>query len=182
MVYAPEILSKMFRRDRKAWSDDISAAFFFAMILISQWPVILCLFSRKNSREIRLIRLRFVAFPTLLAAVIPRRVLWNRPGDNKPIKCLFWIFFPVCDNCINSKRFNSLSALVNKKRKKDSSSQPTVFSNLFYKRPFYADKRVLPLDLRRLIIFLPCFVDIRFKNPWVLARLILLGWYVLFII
>jgi len=39
----------------------------------------------------------------------------------------------------------------------------------------YTDKRALPLDLRRLIILLPCLVDILFKNPCVRARFILLG-------
>ncbi len=38
-----------------------------------------------------------------------------------------------------------------------------------------ADSRFLPLARRRLIIRRPPLVDIRFRNPWVLARLILLG-------
>jgi hypothetical protein len=35
--------------------------------------------------------------------------------------------------------------------------------------------RFLPLALRLLMTLLPCFVDIRLKNPWVLTRFILLG-------
>lgn len=142
----------------------------------------MCLFSRKYSRVSRLILLRIAAFPTFLTTVTPRRDLWNRPGENIAIKYLFWIFFPKLDNLRNSERFNSLSALVKKKRKRNSSVHFAVFLYLFFWPTGYTDKRFRPFDLRRLIIFLPCFVDIRFKNPCVLARLILLGWYVLFII
>jgi len=39
----------------------------------------------------------------------------------------------------------------------------------------YTVKRLLPFARRRLIILLPDFVDIRFKNPCLRARLILLG-------
>lgn len=48
--------------------------------------------------------------------------------------------------------------------------------------PDQADSRFLPLARRRLMIRRPPLVDIRFRNPWARARLILLGWYVLFII
>lgn len=142
----------------------------------------MCLFSRKYSRVNRLILLRIAAFPTFLTTVTPRRDLWNRPGENIAIKCLFWNFFPKLDTLRNSDRFNSLSALVKKKRKRNSSVHFAVFLYLFFWPAGYTDKRFRPFDLRRLIIFLPGFVDIRFKNPCVLARLILLGWYVLFII
>jgi hypothetical protein len=40
---------------------------------------------------------------------------------------------------------------------------------------FYTDRRFLPFALLLLMILRPCFVDIRFRNPWVLARLMRLG-------
>jgi hypothetical protein len=46
----------------------------------------------------------------------------------------------------------------------------------------YADNRILPLALLRLMILLPCLVDIRLRKPWFRARLILLGWNVRFIL
>lgn len=46
----------------------------------------------------------------------------------------------------------------------------------------YPASRTRPLARRRFIIRRPCLVDIRFKKPWFLARLILLGWNVLFIL
>ena len=39
----------------------------------------------------------------------------------------------------------------------------------------YADSRFRPFARRRLMMLLPPLVDILFKKPWVLARLILLG-------
>ena len=45
----------------------------------------------------------------------------------------------------------------------------------------YAVSLLRPFALRLLTILLPCFVDILFKKPCVLARFILLGWNVLFI-
>lgn len=69
------ILSKTFWRDLKACPAVKSAASFLAMMLMSQYPLILCLFSRKYSREKRLIRLRQTALPTFFVTVIPRRDL-----------------------------------------------------------------------------------------------------------
>jgi len=45
----------------------------------------------------------------------------------------------------------------------------------------YAASRFLPFCRLLLTILLPALVDIRCKKPCVRARLILLGWYVLFI-
>jgi len=39
----------------------------------------------------------------------------------------------------------------------------------------YTDNRFRPFALRRLMTLRPCLVDIRFKNPWVLERFLLLG-------
>jgi hypothetical protein len=39
----------------------------------------------------------------------------------------------------------------------------------------YPASRALPLALRRLMIFLPCLVDIRLRKPWFLARFNRLG-------
>ena len=127
--------SKMFCRDKKAWPDDSLAASFLAMIFISQWPAIICLFSRKYSRENRLILLRVAAFPIFLTTVTPRRVLWNRFGQNIAIKCLFWIFSPNLDNRRNSVRFKILSALAKKKCKSRPSSITRCFLCLFYTHP-----------------------------------------------
>jgi len=55
----------------------------------------------------------------------------------------------------------------------------TVCPNTLKQR--YTTNRFLPLALRLLMTRLPCFVDILFKNPCVLARFTLLGWYVRFI-
>jgi hypothetical protein len=41
---------------------------------------------------------------------------------------------------------------------------------------FYTANRFLPLARLRLMTRRPAFVDILFLNPWVRARLILLGW------
>ena len=46
----------------------------------------------------------------------------------------------------------------------------------------YTVRRLRPLARLRLITRRPFFVDMRFKKPCFLARLILLGWYVRFII
>jgi hypothetical protein len=43
-----------------------------------------------------------------------------------------------------------------------------------------AASRFLPLARLRLMTRRPALVDILFLNPWVRARLILLGWYVRF--
>jgi hypothetical protein len=40
---------------------------------------------------------------------------------------------------------------------------------------FYSASRLRPLALLRLIMRLPCLVDILFLKPWVRARFILLG-------
>jgi hypothetical protein len=45
----------------------------------------------------------------------------------------------------------------------------------------YADSRMRPLALLRLMILLPCLVDIRLRKPWFRARFIRLGWNVRFI-
>lgn len=108
----------MFFRDAKACSDDRSAASFLAIIFISQFPVSLCLFSRKYSRQTRLILLRVGACPTFFVTVTPRRALSKRPGEKMATKCLLWIFFPVFDNRKKSGRFKILSALVNEKKRK----------------------------------------------------------------
>ena len=105
----------MFCRDKKAWADDRLTASFFAMIFISQFPVFLCLLSRKYSRVKRLILLRTTAFPTFLETVIPRRVLSILPGAKTAIKWLFWHRRPFAVNPKKSGRFSSLSALVKKK-------------------------------------------------------------------
>jgi hypothetical protein len=46
---------------------------------------------------------------------------------------------------------------------------------LHKKQATYTVNRFLPLALLLLTMRLPCFVDILFKNPWVLARFTLLG-------
>jgi len=174
------MLLNIFCSDKETFFDDRAAASFFAMIFISQYPVIMCLFSLKYSRENRLILFRIVAFPTFLVTVTPRRVILNRPGENIATKYLFWVFFPTFDNRINSDLFRILSALVNKKRKRCFPLQPVAIYRFFYipyinNYAYYTVKRVLPLALRRLIILLPFLVDILFKNPCVRARFILLG-------
>lgn len=105
----------MFFRKEKNASPVKWAASFFAMIFISQLPVILCLFSRKYSRERRLILLRVAAWPTFFVTVMPRRVRSYRPWANREIKYLFWTFFPNFDNRRNSERFKIRSALVKEK-------------------------------------------------------------------
>ena len=83
--------------------------------------------------------------------------------------------------------FQNSVCLGKKKPQKVSSSATYCYLCIYYimmsikNVARYTDKRALPLDLRRLIILLPCLVDILFKNPCVRARFILLGWYVLFI-
>jgi len=83
-----DILSKMFFSDMNACSEVSWAAALVAAMLISQQPMIVCLFSRKYSRENRLTLLRAAASPTLLDTVMPRRVLSNRPGQKIATKCL----------------------------------------------------------------------------------------------
>ena len=43
-----------------------------------------------------------------------------------------------------------------------------------------AERRFLPLSLRRLRTARPAFVLMRLRNPWVFFRFLLLGWYVRF--
>ncbi len=45
----------------------------------------------------------------------------------------------------------------------------------------HTDRRCRPFARRALITARPALVDIRLRNPWVLARLRTLGWYVRFI-
>jgi len=78
----------------------------------------------------------------------------------------------------NSWRLRSLSALVRVCR--------IAVSNMSKACPgrpnAYTVRRLRPLARLRLITRRPFFVDMRFKKPCFLARLILLGWYVRFII
>jgi hypothetical protein len=108
----------MFFSDAKACSDDSSADPFLAIIFISQFPFILCLLSRKYSRQIRLILLRAAACPTFFVTVTPRRVLSPIAEEKSAIKCLLWIFAPVFDNRKKSGLFKILSALANEKKRK----------------------------------------------------------------
>lgn len=126
-----DILSKMFFSDMNACSEVSWAAALVAAMLISQQPMIVCLFSRKYSRENRLTLLRAAAPPTLLDTVMPRRVLSNRPGQKIATKCLLWIFFPYLDKRIKSGRFKILSALAKKKRKRSRSYLTRCFSSVF---------------------------------------------------
>lgn len=110
----------MFFRDAKTCSDDRSAAAFLTIIFTSQFPVKLCLFSRKYSRQTRLILLRVAACPTFFVTVSPRRDLSKWPGEKIAIKYWFSTFLPALDNRRKSRRFKILSALVNVKKRTPS--------------------------------------------------------------
>jgi len=80
---------------------------------------------------------------------------------------------------MNSERFKILSALVKenlRKIKRPLQHIPALYEcRQVQVAKYYTANRFLPFALRLLIIFLPCLVDIRFKKPCFLARLILLG-------
>ena len=55
------------------------------------------------------------------------------------------------------------------------------FTRLETSKMFYTANLFLPLARRAVITFLPFFVFIRVRKPWVLFLGVLCGWYVLFI-
>lgn len=97
------------------------------------------------------------------------------------MKCLLWKALPERDDRRNSERLSILSALVNKNFNRVHASRtgrpgpqwPAGEAGLA--RRAYAERRFRPLARRRLMMFRPALVDIRFRKPWVLERLILLG-------
>ena len=117
-------------------------------------------------------------------------------------KCLFWILFPQRLKRKNSGRFNILSSLE-KVYFPESAKAPQYDSKIIEHRSSLLPKEFRrwsmlasvkiavagyianlfrPLARLRFIIRRPPLVDMRFKKPWVRARLIRLGWYVLFIV
>ena len=107
------MLSHISCKDENTESEVNVAASFFAMIFISQLPLILRLFNRKNSRDNLLILFRMAADPTFLGTVTPSRDFSYFPGQNVVMKNLFWTLFPIFAKCKYSDRFKSRSALVN---------------------------------------------------------------------
>ena len=133
MIVHLDILPKMSCRDEDTCSDDKVAASCLAIMLISQIPVSLCLFSRKYSREYLLILLRVTAGPTFFVTVIPRRTLSVRPEEYTAIKCLFWILLPDLANLRNSVLLNNLSALVKENLRKSRYSSATLVVFFYYR-------------------------------------------------
>ena len=84
----PDIFDHIFSSDSNSLWFFVADALSFAIRLISQEPFSLCLFSRKNSRDSRLIRFRVTALPTFLLTVIPNRVLCAGEGAIIAIKQL----------------------------------------------------------------------------------------------
>ena len=105
-----DIRLNIFCNDREASSDEMSAIWFLAIILMSHTPDRNCRFNRKNSRTRRLILFLLTARPTFLVTVMPNRERPYRPGEKTAIKCSFCNLRPVFANAINSRRFKILSA------------------------------------------------------------------------
>lgn len=102
--------------DRKADSEEKSAACLLAIILISQIPARRCRLNLKCSRISRLIRLRLTAGPTFLVTVMPIRDRPSRLGEKMAMKCSFCIRRPDLARARYSRLFKILSALVKKNR------------------------------------------------------------------
>lgn len=149
----------------------ISAASLRAIRLISRGLASRCRFSRKASLANRLIRLRCTAPPTLRLTVIPIREAPPLAGAAKTMKNRVDIRCPESDSAINSERFKRRSVFLKKKR------------NYFFSERRFFDSpgknqpasRALPFARLRLRILRPLLVDMRFRKPWFLARLSLLG-------
>lgn len=84
-----DMLSKRMSSDEKAGVDGRSAAGFFAMTLMSQFPRSRWRFNLKYSRTYRLMRFRATAQPTFLVTVMPKRGRWARPDPKLAIKYRF---------------------------------------------------------------------------------------------
>ena len=170
-------------------ADASPAASFFAIILISSVVPSFSRFVRKYSRSNRLIRFLVTAFPTRLVTVTPSRDCGVDPVKNKTIKCEFCTRRPVLEMLMNSGRFRIRSAPVYIRLFNSHPlgyQQALLFPLNTLKSRFvflsanavracpgrrtYTDSRFLPFCLLRLMIFLPCFVDILIKNPCRLAR------------
>ncbi len=109
------ILSKIPRSAANVSWDESPAAFFLAMMLISQTPSNSCWLLRKNSRVRRLIRFLVTAPPIFLVTVIPRRVRCFSPGKTTARKKGEEICLPHRDSRMNSRRFRSLASLGKEK-------------------------------------------------------------------
>jgi hypothetical protein len=134
-----------------------------------------CRFNRKNSRTIRLILFLLTARPSFFVTVTPNRDRPCRLGEKTAIKCSFCILRPLLDSAINSCRFKIRSAFV----KENCNGQASSFNlkNYEYRNngvlmitsqwiaACQADSRIRPLALLRLMILLPCLVDIRLRKP-----------------
>jgi len=107
-----------------------------------------------------------------LVTVIPIRHLPVLPGKKFPTKNLSRTLFPDPDILIKSLRFNSLSDLL---KKNEILIDPRNLIYITVCQYFQAVNFCLPLALRLFTILRPALVDILFKKPCVLARLILLG-------
>ena len=86
-----------------------------AIILISHLPDKQCRLIRKNSRTIRLIRLRSTACPTFLVTVTPNRDRSYRAGIKYAMNSAVCTLFPDFDRAVYSPRLRILSAFVKEK-------------------------------------------------------------------
>ncbi len=138
-----------------------------------------CRFNRKNSRTRRLILFLLTARPTFFVTVTPNRERPCRPEEKTAIKHSFCILRPDFASAMNSWRFKILSAFVKEycngqaswlNLKKFQGGNNWVLRKQEINYPpldfcAYADSRIRPLALLRLMILLPCLVDIRLRKP-----------------
>ena len=111
-----DMRAKMSVNDRKAFSEEKSAACLLAIMLMSQCPAKWCRLNRKYSRTRRLILFRLTAGPTFLVTVMPMRDRPSWLGEKIAMKCSFCILRPDSAKAMNSRRFKIRSALVKRKR------------------------------------------------------------------
>jgi hypothetical protein len=157
----------------------MSAILFFAIMLMSHSPDSNCRFNRKNSLTRRLILFLLTAPPTFLVIVTPSRERPCRPAEKTAIKYSFCILRPDFASAINSWRFKILSPFVKENCIGKNNYRPLIeahyvgiaahyagiAANYAGITGHYADNRILPLALLRLMILLPCLVDILLRKP-----------------